>query len=55
VAELTREAKRSIGGMRRLVGIAVMPERPVQNAQRARADIVAIAVREFAMLLRPIK
>ena len=55
VAELTRMEKRSIGGPRRLIGIAVMPERPGQKAQRARTDVLAVAEGEFAMLLGPIE
>jgi hypothetical protein len=55
VAELARMEKRSIGGPQRLIGIAVMPECPGQIAQRAGADVLAIAEGEFAMLLGPIE
>ena len=55
VAELARMAKRSIGGSRRLVGIAVMPECPGQIGQCHRTDVLAIAESEFAMLLGPIE
>jgi len=55
VAELTGMEKRSIGGPRRLIGIAVMPERPGQIGQCHRTDVLAIAESEFAMLLGPIE
>jgi hypothetical protein len=55
VAELTGMEKRSIGGPRRPVGIALMPERPGQIAQRDGADVLAIAEGELAVLLGPIK
>src|SRR5262249_1491364 len=53
--KLTRKEKRSVGGPRGLVGIAVMPERPRQIAQRAGADVLAVAESEFAVLLSPIE
>ena len=47
--------KRSISGPLRLVGIAVIPKRQGQIAQCARADVLAVAEGEFAMLLRRVE
>ena len=55
VAELTRMEKRLISGSRRLIRIPLMPERPGQKAQRARTNVLGVAEREFAVLLRPIE
>jgi hypothetical protein len=55
MAEVTGMEQRSIAGPRRLIGIAVMPVRLGQIAQRAGADVLAVAEGEFAVLLRPIE
>jgi hypothetical protein len=55
VAELTGMEQSSIGGPLRLIGIADMPDRPGQIAQRGGADVLPVTESEFAMLLGPIE